>query len=55
MQPLDCMFFMSLTRMSNFVSIECYLLFDLYTYFVCIILDYKNLKFKHLIDDIYSY
>ena len=38
--------------MSNFVLIGYYLLFDLFTYFLCIILDYKNLKFKHLIDDI---
>ena len=38
--------------MSNFVLIGYYLLFDLFTYFLCIILDYKILKFKHLIDDI---
>ena len=38
--------------MSNVLSIECYLLFDPWTYFLCIILDYKNSKFKHLIDDI---
>ena len=38
--------------MSNFVLIGYYLLFDSYTYFLCIILDYKNLKFKHFIDDI---
>ena len=38
--------------MSNFMSIGCYLLFDPLTYFLRIILAYKNLKFKHLIDDI---
>ena len=38
------MFFTFLTHMSNFMLIGYYLLFDL-TYFLCIILDYKNLKF----------
>ena len=38
--------------MSNFMLIGFYLLFDLKTYFLCIILDYKNSKFKHLIDNI---
>ena len=33
-------------------TIECYLLFDPWTYFLCVILDYNNLKFKYLIDDI---
>ena len=38
--------------MSNFMSIECCLLFNPLTYFLLIILEYKNLKVKHLIDDI---
>ena len=46
------MFSMFLKYMLSFISIGCYLLFDLYTYFLCIILDYKNSKFKYLIDDI---
>ena len=46
------MFFMSLTCMSNFIQIRCYLQFDPYNYFLCIILDYKNLKYKLLIDHI---
>ena len=46
------MFFIFLTRMSNFVPNKCYLLFDLLKYFLFKILDYKNLKFKYLIDDI---
>ena len=46
------MFLMFLTHISNFVSIGCYLLFDSLAYFLCIILNYKNLKFKNLIDDI---
>ena len=46
------MFSMFLKYMLSFISIESYLLFDLYTYFLCIILDYKNLKFKYSIDDI---
>ena len=46
------MFFMFLTHMSNFVQIGCYLRFDQWTYFFYIILDHKNLKSKHLIDDI---
>ena len=37
--------------MSNFMSIGCYLLLDPLIYFLCIILNYKNLKFKHLIDN----
>ena len=44
-QLLNCMFFMSLTPMSSFIQIGCYLLFSQWTYFLCIILDYKNLKF----------
>ena len=43
---------MFLTLISNFMSIEYYLLFDPKTYFLCIILDYKNLKFKYSIVDI---
>ena len=38
--------------MSNLITIRCYLLFDQYAYFLCILLDYKKLKFKHLTDDI---
>ena len=33
--------------------IGCYLLFHAETYFLCIILNYKNLKFKYLIDNIF--
>ena len=45
------MFFMFLTHMSNFISIGCYyLIYKLI--FLYIILDYKNFKFKHLINDI---
>ena len=36
----------------KFYADQIFLLYNLYTYFLCIILDYKNLKFKHLIDDI---
>ena len=45
------MFSRFLTRKSNFVPIRYYLPFDSYIYFLCIILDYKNLKYKYLIDD----
>ena len=38
--------------MSNFVLIEYYLLYDLYIYILCIILNYKNLQFKQFIDKI---
>ena len=34
------------------MPIKFYLLFDPLNYFLCIILDYKYLKFKNLIDDI---
>ena len=44
------MFFMFLTYMSNFISIGYYHL--IYKFFLCIILYYKNMKFKHLIDNI---
>ena len=47
-----CLFFMFLKRMSNFMSIICYLLLIHKFIFLCIILGYKNLKFKDLIDDI---
>ena len=46
------MFYLFLIPISNFVSIKCYLLFNPKTYFLYIILNYKNLKFKHLIDDL---
>ena len=46
------MFFTLLIRMSNFVLIRYYLLYDLITYILCIILNYKNLQFKQFIDDI---
>ena len=38
--------------MSNFVSIRYYLLYNLLTYILCIILNYKNLQFKQFTDDI---
>jgi len=41
---------MFLTYMSNFVLIGYYLLFDPKIYFLSVILDYKNFKFKNLID-----
>ena len=41
-----------LTHLSNFASIIWYLLYDLQTYFLYIILNYKNFKFKQLIGDI---
>ena len=46
------MLFILLTNMSNFVSTGYYLLYDLQMYFSCIILYYKNLLLKQLIDDI---
>ena len=46
------MFLIFLIQMSNFVTIEYYLLYGLYTYILCIILNYKNLQFKQFIDDI---
>ena len=46
------MFFLFLTHMSNFVSIRYYLLYDLLSYILCIILNYKKLQFKQFIDDI---
>ena len=46
------MIYMFLTLISNFMSIKYYLLFNPKTYFLYIILNYKNLKFKHLIDDL---
>ena len=44
------MFFMILIHILNFVSIRFYLLFNSEAYFLCIILNYKNLKFKYMID-----
>ena len=44
------MFLMLLICMSNFVSIEYYLSYDLQTYFLYIILNYKKLQFKQFID-----
>jgi len=41
---------MFLIRILNFVSIRFYLLFNSEAYFLCIILNYKNLKFKYMID-----
>jgi len=46
------MFFKFLKHVSNSMPIGYYLLFDPYIYFLCIILNYKNSKFKHLIDNI---
>ena len=46
------MFFILLIHMSNFVSIGYYLLYDLYVYILSIILNYKYLQFKYLINDI---
>ena len=46
------MLFMLLTRISNFIQIRYYLLFNQKTYFLYTILDYKNLKFKYLNGDI---
>ena len=49
-------FFIFLKCMSNFMSIICNLLlihnFLFFFFFLCIILDYKNSKFKNLIDEI---
>ena len=42
------MFFMLLMHTSNFILIKYYL----QDYILCIILNYKNLQFKQLIDDI---
>ena len=46
------MFFTFLIHISNFMSIGYYLLYDLYAYILCIVLNYKNLQFKQFIDDI---
>ena len=46
------MFFMLLIHTSNFVLIRYYLLYNLYDYILCIILNYKNLQIKQIIDDI---
>ena len=49
-QTIDYRFFIFLTHMTNFVIIGYYLLNDAQTYFSYIILSYKNLLFKQLID-----
>ena len=46
------MFFNLLIHMSNFVSIRYYLPYDLYSYILHIILNYKKLQFKQFINDI---
>lgn len=46
------MFSMFLKDMPNFMSIGCYLLFDPKPHLLCIIFEYKNVKFKHLINQI---
>jgi len=46
------MFFVFLTLMPNFMSIGCYYYSIHKLIFLCKILNYKNLKFKHFIDDI---
>ena len=48
---LNCMFFMFLKYMSNFMSIRNY--FTIYFYFLYIILNNKNLKFRDLSDDLF--
>ena len=45
------MFFTLLMQISNFVSIEYYLLYELESYILYIILNYKNFQFKQFIDD----
>ena len=49
---MDYMFFTFLTHMSNFMLIKYYLLYEQWTYFLYIILDYKNLQIKKLINNI---
>jgi len=41
------MFYMFLIFMPIFMPIGCYLLFDPYTYLLCIILNYKNLNLNN--------
>ena len=48
---MDLIFFILLTYISNFLPIRCYLLYNLWAYFIHN-LYYKNLQFKQLIDDI---
>ena len=43
------MFFMLLMHMSIFVSIGYHLLYNLQSYILYIILNYKNLQFKNLL------
>ena len=44
------MYFTLLIHISNSISIKYYLLYDLLAYILNIILNYKNLQFKQLID-----
>ena len=46
------MFFTLLIHILNFVSIGYYLLYDLYIYILCIILNYKNSQFEQFIDNV---
>ena len=46
------MFFTLFMHVLNSVSIEYYLLYDLLSYILCKILNYKNLQFKQFINDI---
>ena len=46
------LYFLYFIRLFNFMLIGYYLLYDLYDYILCIILNYKNLQFKQFIDDI---
>ena len=49
---IDYMFFIFLAHMPGFVIIRYYLLYDAENYFLYIILKYKNLRVKQLIDGI---
>ena len=46
---VNYMFFTLLIHMSIFVSIGCYLPYNLQSYISCMILNYKNLQFKNLL------
>ena len=46
------MFFTLFMHVLNYVSIKYYLLYDLLSYILCKILNYKNLQFKQFINDI---
>ena len=50
-QQLDFIFFMLLILMSNFVNQKLFTI-QSKNYFLYLIFDYKNLKFKHLINNI---